>query len=35
MRVNAADQIAVRLCAMGRDIDPVSALFRATIIRGF
>jgi trimeric autotransporter adhesin len=35
MRVSADDQIAVRLCAMGRDIDPGSAVFSATITRGF
>jgi hypothetical protein len=35
MRVSAPDQIAVRLCAMGQDIDPASAVFTATIIRGF
>ena len=34
MRVSAPGQIAVRLCAMGRDIDPASAIFSATIIRG-
>jgi hypothetical protein len=34
MRVSAPDQIAVRLCAMGRAIDPASAVFSATIIRG-
>jgi trimeric autotransporter adhesin len=34
MRVGATNQIAVRLCAMGRDIDPASAIFSATIVRG-
>jgi hypothetical protein len=34
MRVSASNRIAVRLCAMGRDIDPASAIFSATIIRG-
>jgi hypothetical protein len=35
MRVSAADQVAVRLCALGADVDPASAVFNATIIRGF
>ncbi len=34
MWVSAANQITVRLCAMGRDVDPGSAVFSATIIRG-
>ena len=34
MRVSTTDQIVVRLCAMGQAIDPASAVFRATIIRG-
>ena len=34
MWVSAANQITVRLCAMGRDVDPASAVFSATIIRG-
>jgi uncharacterized protein YdbL (DUF1318 family) len=34
MRVSAPDQIAVRLCAMGQSINPASAVFSATIIRG-
>jgi hypothetical protein len=34
MRVSASNQIAVRLCAMGLNIDPASAVFSATIIRG-
>ena len=36
MRVNAADTIAVRLCNFGTaSVDPASATFRATIVRGF
>jgi hypothetical protein len=34
MWVSAANQISVRLCAIGRDVDPASAVFSATIIRG-
>jgi hypothetical protein len=34
MRVSAPNQIAVRLCAIGRDVDPASAVFSATIVRG-
>ena len=34
MWVSAANQITVRLCAMGQDVDPASAVFSATIIRG-
>jgi len=36
MRVNAAGSIAVRLCNfLGSALNPASASFRATIIRGF
>jgi hypothetical protein len=36
MRVSAAGQIAVRLCAQsGPAIDPASATFRAVVVRGF
>ncbi len=34
MWVSAANQITVRLCAMGQDVDPPSAVFSAAIIRG-
>ena len=34
MWVSAANQITVRLCAVGRDVDPASGVFSATIIRG-
>jgi hypothetical protein len=36
MRVSAAGQIAVRLCALSASaIDPASATFRAVVVRGF
>jgi hypothetical protein len=34
MRVTGPNQVAVRLCAMGQAINPASAVFSATIIRG-
>jgi hypothetical protein len=35
MRVSAAGQVSIRLCAVGRDVNPANAVFSAVVIRGF